>query len=516
MKIERTKNATRNIIFGVILKVYQMLLPFLMRTAMIYFMGMQYLGLNGIFSSILQVLSLAELGVGSALVFSMYKPIAEDDTETICALMRLYKLYYRIIGIVIAIIGIALTPAIPYLIKGDIPGSLNIYVLYYLNLSVTVVSYWLFGYMNCLFQAHQRIDVINKVMIATFTFQYGLQIIVLMYFKNYYYYLVVALVTQILTNMVTAFLARKKYPKYRLRGEISKDERKVINKRVRDLFTAKLGSIVVGSVDTIVISIFLGLIDLAIYQNYFYIMNSVFGFFLIFMNSCTAGIGNSIVAENIEKNYDTLGKLTYLVFVFVSFCTSCLLCIYQPFMKIWVGTKYMLAFGSVVCFCIYFALFTINQFWCTYKDAAGIWHQDRFRPLISAMGNLTLNLLLVKFWGLYAIILSTVISYLTIAMPWLLYNLFTVLFKGYFKAYFKSIFKYVLITIITCVLCYVSTFMLPYNVVGIIIRLVTCTVFNVIIFILLFKNSRDFEGAMDILDHMTAGKMKPILKLIVK
>ena len=144
MKIERTKNASRNIAFGITLKLYQIIMPFIMRTVMIYFMGVQYLGLSSLFSSILQVLNLVELGVGNALVFSMYKPIVEDDTEKICALMKLYRKYYRVIGLVIAAIGLVLTPFVPYLVKNDLPDGLNIYVLYLMNLGATVLSYWLF------------------------------------------------------------------------------------------------------------------------------------------------------------------------------------------------------------------------------------------------------------------------------------------------------------------------------------------------------------------------------------
>ena len=172
-KIERTKNASRNIFFGVILKIYQILVPFLMRTAMIYLMGVQYLGLNSLFTSVLQVLNLAELGVGSAMVYSMYKPIAEDDDTTICALMKLYRTYYRVIGLVIAVVGCALTPFIPHLIKSDVPAGINVYILYLLNLGATVLSYWLFAYKNSILQAHQRADVVSKVAIITNTIQYG-------------------------------------------------------------------------------------------------------------------------------------------------------------------------------------------------------------------------------------------------------------------------------------------------------------------------------------------------------
>ena len=175
MKINRTKNAARNMVYGIVLKLYQIIVPFLMRTAMIYFMGVQYLGLNSLFTSILQVLNLVELGVGSAMVYSMYRPIAEDNKEEICALMRLYRLYYRIIGMAIGILGIMVLPFLPYLIEGEIPNDVNIYILYLLNLGSTVLSYWLFAYRNCLLNAHQRNDVINKIMMATTTVQYALQ-----------------------------------------------------------------------------------------------------------------------------------------------------------------------------------------------------------------------------------------------------------------------------------------------------------------------------------------------------
>ena len=128
MANSRTRNATRNMMFGTLLKIYQMIVPFLMRTVMIYFMGVQYVGLNSLFTSILQVLNLAELGVGSAMVYSMYKPIAEEDTATICALMRLYKIYYRIIGSVIAVVGLLATPLIPFFVKGSIPENLDLHI----------------------------------------------------------------------------------------------------------------------------------------------------------------------------------------------------------------------------------------------------------------------------------------------------------------------------------------------------------------------------------------------------
>ena len=456
-KIERTKNATRNIIFGVILRAYQIIVPFLMRTAMIYLMGVQYLGLNSLFTSVLQVLNLAELGVGSAMIYSMYRPIAEDDNTTICALMKLYRTYYRLIGLIIAVVGCILTPFIPKLISGDIPQGINIYILYLLNLGATVLSYWLFAYKNSILQAHQRTDIVSKVTLITNTIQYVLQLFVLWIFKNYYLYVIVMLVTQALTNIVTAIMADKIYPQFKPKGELHKEEIHQINQKIRDLFTAKLGGVVVGSADTIVISAFLGLTTLAVYQNYYFIMNSICGFITVIFSAITAGIGNSLVTESSEKNYNDFKKFTFIICFILCICCCCFVGLYQPFMKLWVGKKFMLSFSFVILFCILFYCLELAMVWATVKDAAGLWHSDRFRPLIGACANLIMNIVLVQVIGLYGIILSTVFSYIFISMPWLIHNLFKFLYNESLKVYLKDLSMYILVAIlattITTIIC---------------------------------------------------------------
>lgn len=454
-KIERTKNATRNIIFGVILKVYQILVPFLMRTAMIYLMGVQYLGLNSLFASVLQVLNLAELGVGSAMIYSMYKPIAEDNNTAICALMKLYRTYYRIIGFIIAAVGLALTPFIPKLISGDVPQRINIYVLYLLNLGATVLSYWLFAYKNSILQAHQRVDVVSKVTLVTSTVQYALQLLVLWAFKNYYLYVVVLLATQALTNITTAICADKLYPQFKPAGQVATEEKKAINGRIKDLFTSKIGSIIYDSADTIVISSFLGLTALAVYQNYFYILNAITSLITVVFFACTAGIGNSIVVETKEKNYRDFNKFTFIICWGAGFCSVCLLCLYQPFMELWVGKNLMLSFSAVICFVVYFFVRQMNSLFNMYKDASGMWHEDRFRPLVAALTNLILNLILVQFIGIYGILISTVVAIVCVGMPWLLHNLFTVIFeRKYLLDYLKKLLYYCIIILISCVVTY--------------------------------------------------------------
>lgn len=489
--MNRKKNATRNIIFGTCLKLYQIVVPFLMRTIMIYFMGVQYLGLNSLFTSVLQVLNLAELGVGSAMVYSMYKPVAEHDNNTICALMGLYRKYYRIIGMVVLAAGCVIIPFVPHLIKSDVPEGINIYVLYVMNLLATVFTYWLYAYKNSILQAYQRNDIVSKVTIITDTIKYILQIFTIVFLKNYYMYVLVLILLQIASNIITAAVVTRMYPEYRCKGSLPKEEVAQINSRIRDLFTSKIGAVIVNSADTVVISAFLGLTVLAIYQNYFFIISSVIAFIAVVFNSCTAGIGNSIIVETKEKNYNDFKKFTFLIAWIAGFCTVCIVCLMQPFMNIWMNgnEKLMLGMSEVVCFCIYFFVYEIQQLLLTYKDAAGMWHEDKYRPLVTALTNLALNIIMVQFFGLYGVLLSTVISIIFIGMPWLFYNLFTVLFKRNAAKYVIRVVYYTIITIVISIITYSVCSLVPFTgIAELIVKLIVCIIVpNLLFFATLFK-----------------------------
>lgn len=489
--MNRKKNATRNIIFGTCLKLYQIVVPFLMRTIMIYFMGVQYLGLNSLFTSVLQVLNLAELGVGSAMVYSMYKPVAEHDNNTICALMGLYRKYYRIIGMVVLAAGCVIIPFVPHLIKSDVPEGINIYVLYVMNLLATVFTYWLYAYKNSILQAYQRNDIVSKVTIITDTIKYILQIFTIVFLKNYYMYVLVLILLQIASNIITAAVVTRMYPEYRCKGSLPKEEVAQINSRIRDLFTSKIGAVIVNSADTVVISAFLGLTVLAIYQNYFFIISSVIAFIAVVFNSCTAGIGNSIIVETKEKNYNDFKKFTFLIAWIAGFCTVCIVCLMQPFMNIWMNgnEKLMLGMSEVVCFCIYFFVYEIQQLLLTYKDAAGMWHEDKYRPLVTALTNLALNIIMVQFFGLYGVLLSTVISIIFIGMPWLFYNLFTVLFKRNAAKYVIRVVYYTVITIVISIITYSVCSLVPFTgIAELIVKLIVCIIVpNLLFFATLFK-----------------------------
>ena len=428
MKIERTKNAARNIVFGSMLKMLNIVAPFLMRSVMLHYLGVEYLGLNGLFKSLLSFLNLAELGVGSAMVFSMYKPIAEDNTEEICALLRLYRTLYRIIGLFIAVVGLSITPFLRKLISGDIPQAVNLYILYFMNLGSTVLSYWLFAYKRSLLDAHQRTDVISKVSLCIQIVEYSLKFVVLMVFRNYYVYLIIQLVSKVAVNIMTAVRVKKMYPDYTTRGYLPKEKRIDIMRRVRYLFTAKFSHVVFSYADTLVISAFMGLAVLAVYQNYYFIITALRTFLDVITAACIAGVGNSLLMESEEKKYSNLSRFTILYGWIMGVASAMLLCMYQPFMTIWMGEKNLLSFNYVVCFVIYFYTMGMNLSINMFKDAAGIWRKDRWRPLVAALVNLGLNLATVKWLGLYGVLLSSVISIVVVQIPWLFHNLFQEVF----------------------------------------------------------------------------------------
>ena len=456
MKLERTKNAARNIVFDGTLEMVNMLFPFVIRSVMLHCLGTEYLGLNGLFKSLLTFLNLAELGVGSAMVFSMYKPIAEDDTLTICALLRLYRTLYRIIGLAVAAVGLLLMPVLRNLIKGDLPAGMNLYILYLMNLGNTVMTYWLFAYKSSLLQAHQRRDVISKVSLAVRLTEYVLKILILVYTRNYYLYLSVQLLCQLAVNLLTAVCATKMYPRYVPEGKLPKEKTLDIFHRVRDLFTSKLSATVFDAADTLVISAFMGLTVLALYQNYYFIITALRMMLVVVLNACMAGVGNKLVMESKEANYRDLEKISLLFLWVLGVSSSMLLCMYQPFIRVWMGEDNMLAVGLVSCFVIYYYSMGANKLINMFKDAAGIWRVDRWRPLTAALVNLGLNLATVQWLGLYGVLLSSVFSIVFIQIPWLFHNLFREVFPRQCMGKYIQLFSS--LTVVALVSCGASWF----------------------------------------------------------
>lgn len=452
---QKTKNSVRNTITGFALKILELIFPFIVRTVLIYKLGLEYAGLNSLFTSVLQTLSIAELGVGTCMVVHMYKPVNDGDIVKLCALMKLYKLYYRIIGMVILIIGSMLVPFLPKLIAGEVPPGINLYVIYALNLGATVISYWLFAYRNSLFVAYQRLDITNNITFVVSSMKYTAQILVLIFLKNYYVFLIISLLGQIVINIVTAAFSVKYYPDCKPVGELRKDEYKKINDSIKDLFTSQLGHVITNSVDSIVISAFLGLMPLSIYQNYYYILTAIISFFTIFYNSVKASVGNGLLNKSQESNYDDFKFIVYFGFAMLTLCTSCFISLVQTFMTVWVGGEYLLGETCVFLFGAYLLTYELSRVLCLYKDAAGKWHADRYRPLIAAAVNLVTNIIFVNTIGIAGVLLSTIVAYLFINTPWIIQRLFIDVFDGSQKRdCIRMLVGNTMITVFICVIVY--------------------------------------------------------------
>lgn len=498
MKLNRRKNSIRNAFYGTIYKCVGILGPFAVRTAIIYTMGNEYVGLSSLFTSLLSYLSLAELGAGTALVFSMYKPIAEEDTEAINALYNLYRKVYRIIGVIIAALGIAIIPFLKFIVNKDVPDDINFYILYLIYILNTVLSYWLYAYKQSLLTAFQRTDIISKRSLAVQLMMYIVQILTLTLTHNYYLYILWLPVATVVTNIANKIIVDKMFPQFKCEGKVSKEVEQSIKKKIMALFGTKANSIVMHATDNIVISAFLGLKVVGRYGNYYYIMNSVALFVKIFYASITAGLGNSLQTESKEKNYSDFKMLTFLNSWVIMFCSTCLLCLYQPFMKIWVGKKSMYGLDIAILLVIYFYVYMMRRIVLTYKDAAGLWWEDRFRPYVVMFVNLGLNITLCQVIGLYGIILSTIIS-MIIAVPWENYTVFKYLFHEKSGSYYFTMAFCCLVSVGimggTWFIC--NKFM--EGILGIAIRLIICVIVPNLVWVILFHNKKEYDRAKKML-----------------
>lgn len=511
MKIERTKNATRNIVWGVIEKCFTLLLPFMTRTVLIKVLGAEYLGLNSLFTSILSVLSISELGIGTAIVFSMYKPIAEDDNETLCALLNIYRKLYYAIGSIILVAGLIIFPFLSYLIKGAYPSDVNIYVLYLIYLANTVLSYFLFAYKTALFSAFQRNDLVSKRTLAISLGSNITQIVLLFLFKNYYVYVIVIPLTTILTNIANAILANKMFPSIVCKGTISQEMKGSIKKRIIGLLSFKIYNAVFTSVDTIVISAFLGLTPLAIYNNYYYVQNAIVGFLIIFTSSITAGVGNKMVTDSKEENYTDFKNFTFANGWLCSWCAVCLFCLYQHFMNWWVGKELLFPFDTMVLMVFYFLLPRITTMTYTYREAAGLWWEDRFRPIVATAVNLVLNIILVHWIGMNGVLLSTLFCTVFINVPWGSAVLFKNYFKRSFAEYLRKLLFYIAVTIVAGIVTMAACNLMPST--GFCIMLAkagVCVIVPNVIFLLFYHRTTEFVYTKQLANNILRNGIKKI------
>ena len=453
--LNKTKNTVDGVFWGVLGHFISMILSFVVRSIIIKTLGNEYVGLNGLFSSILTVLNLAELGFGSALVYGMYKPIAEESYDQISAYLSYLKKAYLVIGLAILFCGIIVVPFLPRLIHGEIPPDVNLYFLFSIYLFNTVASYFLGAYRASLLSAFQRQGDDSRLHLFVNTAMYIVQIIILLFYQNYYYYVITIPVFTIIYNVSRYIYVSKKYPDIRPKGDLQATQKAEIKNKAKALLAHKIGGVTVNSVDNIVISAFLGLTQLALYNNYYIILSAITSIVTICFRSLTAGIGNNLIVHSKIENRNLFFSVFCVNGAIVSVSTTCLFSAYQDFVKMWVGEENTLPIITVILICLYYFIHTIRRTIIMYRDASGLWEDNRFQPLVSAAVNLVINISLVNIIGLNGIIISTIISMVFVDIPWESLAFFRKQFNTTIKRYVARMLSYLTVTIVSCALTYI-------------------------------------------------------------
>lgn len=410
MQLNVIQNAKRNIVFGAINKVILLICPFVERTFVQYILGAEYLGLGSLFNSILSVLSLTEMGFTSAVIYNMYKPTAEGNTEKVNALLFFYKRVYRIVGSLIFGIGICFIPFLPKLIHGSYPEDINLTGLYLIFLSNSVISYFLYIYMTSVLVANQRDDIQSFVNSFVRLLLMGTQVLMLVLFKNYYAYIILMPLFTIVNNLWIAWRVKKCFPQYNAFGILPEEEIKAIKKLVSGTFVQRICAVTRNSLDSICISAFLGLTLTAIYNNYYLILNGVSVFVGVIHSAFSGGVGNHVVTKSVDENFEELSNLSFVYLWISGWCAICLCSLYQPFMELWMGKDMMLPYSAVILLSVYFYFLKLCDIPAVYSAANGLWWEHRKRAIIETAINLILNIGLGKLCGVYGIIIATLIS----------------------------------------------------------------------------------------------------------
>ena len=499
----RTINSIKNSITSLIENIVIIVVGFLSRTIFIKILGIEFLGLNGLFSNVLLMLSLFELGIGNAIVFSMYKPIAVKNNERIKSLILFYKKAYNIISIIVFVIGLIILPFIS-LIVGKIDIEINIYLIYFLFLLNTVSTYIL-AYKRSMLYANQKNYIINIVHTLFLVFMNVTQLVFLYYTHNYYLFLVINIIYQLFENVILSIICDKKYPYLKDNPKpIDKKTEKEIFVKVKALLFHKVGSIIVFGTDNIIISRFLGIIYVGLYANYNLIINSILSLFKQAMNAITSSVGNLVAYENKEKIFDIFKKIRFINFWISCFSAVSILIIMQPFIVTWLGNDYLLKNSVLFILVINYFQKMQRSTYTIFKDSAGIWEPDKLIPLIEAILNIVISVVLVKYIGLSGVFLGTILSGLllwTYSYPKFVYK--KIFERSYYNYFIETISYFMIFCLISCISILMSRMLVFDNLyLNLFIKMAISVVIPNIIIIIIYYKTPEFKFLLNILKNI--------------
>lgn len=458
----RVVNSSRNIIVSVTCQIVTLAFSFITRTFFIHLLGSEYLGLNGLFSSVLSVLSMADLGFSSAITFALYKPIAENDIDKINSLIYYFKRVYRVISVVVAIIGLLCIPFLKYIVNSNIDVNTVLYV-YVLQLTNTVFSY-LCIYKSTLLMADQRVYITKIVNTIFLIIANLIEIAVLFLFHSYVAYLIVQLSCTILSNITIMVIANRLYPFLRKQAmPISREEKHNIINGVKALFIYRVAGIILNATDNILISTLISTAVVGLYSNYTLVSGSISGIITLALDAVVASIGSLTVQKDIhyaKKNFETLQLICFWLHALISICLFLLL---DDFICVWIGQQYIL--GKWVCLMIVLSIYIpgMMKVIASFRDTTGLYVKTKYVFVFASIINLFLSIFLGKTMGLIGILLATSISRLVTSVPYEPYVLYKFYFNESVTSYFFEQIKYLIILFITGIVCYFATAYIVVN-----------------------------------------------------
>ena len=410
----RVKNSLINITAGIGNQLIITMLSFISRTVFINSLGIEYLGVNGLFTNILMMLTLAEAGIGTSIMYSLYKPIAENDYEKINRLMKLYRSAYLVIALVVTLLGLSLLPFLDTIVKDtSIPHLHIIFLIFLLN---TVTPY-LFSYKNSFLSVNQKGYIVTVAFAISSIISTCLKIGILYYSANYILFLIIDSIITLTTAITLTTLANKKYPylKKKVTGKLDAETKGGIIKNVKAIVLQNIGSYLVLGTENILISTFVSVAAVGLYSNYKMLVDIARTFINQVFSNLYHSVGNLVSSESEEKIYSVYKVMLLLTFWMYSLLTILLYVLIQPFITLWIGKSFLMSNGVLIILLLLFFERGMRNPISTVKTTAGIFHEDRFVPLAQAAIGLILSIGLVRVLGIQGVFIGSLIS--SMAMP---------------------------------------------------------------------------------------------------
>lgn len=495
MSKTRTDNVIRNVSAAMATKFIDQILNFIVRTIFIKTLAIEYLGVNGLFNNILSFLSLAELGVGSAVIYLMYKPIAENDTHKIMVYMNVYKRIYRVLGIVVFLIGMSLIPFLDFFIaeRPTIPESIElIYVLYIIK----TVSTYFFAYKQSIFIASQRGHVVNRNTAVFTAIRCIAESVLLITTHAFYVYLITDTIINYLQNIVIAFKANNEYPylKEKVDEKLTVEEKATIKKNIGAMLFHKIGAVVLNSSDNLILSKFVGIIAVGLYSNYSTILTIIKTVLWTIFDAIVPSVGNLCAESSDRKKYKVFRNIQLINLWVSGFCSISLGILINPFISLWIGDSYLLPGSVVSIIIISYYVQTNMRAIEMFRSATGLFYNDRYVPLVQCVINVVVSVFMVKKQGIAGIFIGTICSLLLTTFWVQPYMVFKHIFKVPVIRYFINYIKCTIITILSYMITFICTKINIENMfIQFVWKVVCCLVIPNLIFTIIFWKSDEME-----------------------